>query len=108
MRRRMFVMFAALAVMVLLSALMAQAQEYAPARLYDPNEPGSVLVFPKFVRGTVAAGVPATEIEISAHCPIDAQPCATPGTSIRLMGHWVCPGDASGLCRENNFIFTTT
>ena len=105
MRRRMLVMFAALAVMFLLSGLRAQAQ----ARLFDPNEPGSVLVFPKFVRGTVAAGVPATEIEISAHCPIDAQPCATPGTSIRLMGHWVCPGQVeTQICKENNFIFATT
>ena len=105
MRRRMLVMFAALAVMFLLSGLRAQAQ----ARLFDPNEPGSVLVFPKFVRGTVAAGVPATEIEISAHCPIDAQPCSTPGTSVRLMGHWVCPGQfETQICKENNFIFSTT
>src|ERR1700730_17422600 len=105
MRRRMFVMFAALAVMVLLSGLRAQAQ----VKLYDPNEPGSVLVFPKFVRGTVAAGVPATEIEISVHCPIGLQPCAVPGTSVRLMGHWVCPGQVeTQICRENNFIFTTT
>jgi hypothetical protein len=79
------------------------------ARLYDPNEPGSVLVFPKFVRGTVAAGVPATEIEISVHCPIGLQPCAVPGTSVRLMGHWVCPGQLeTQICKENNFIFSTT
>ena len=108
MRRQILVMFAALAAIVMLSGLRAQAQDDVGRKLYDPNEPGSVLVFPKFVRGTVAAGVPATEIEISAHCPRDLQPCAVPGTSVRLMGHWVCPGDASGLCRENNFIFTTT
>jgi len=105
MRRQMLAMFAALAVMVLLSGLRAQAQ----VRLYDPNEPGSVLVFPKFVRGTVVAGVPATEIEISVHCPIGLQPCAVPGTSVRLMGHWVCPGQVeTQICKENNFIFTTT
>src|ERR1700747_2253722 len=86
MRRQMFVMFAALAAIVMLSGLRAQAQDDVGRKLYDPNEPGSVLVFPAFVRGTVATGVPATEIEISAHCPIDLQPCAAPGTSVRLLG----------------------
>jgi len=77
--------------------------------LYDPSEAGSVLVFPKFVRGTVAPGVPATEIEISAHCPVDLQPCAVPGTSVRLFGQWVCPGQLeTQICRQNNFIFSTT
>jgi uncharacterized repeat protein (TIGR01451 family) len=78
-------------------------------QLNDPNEPGSLLVFPKFVRGTVAAGVPATEIEISVHCPLGLQPCAVPGTSVKLMGHWVCPGQAeTQVCKENNFTFNTT
>jgi hypothetical protein len=103
----MFVMFAALAMVVLVLELRAQAS--VGPKLFDPNEPGSVLVFPKFVRGTVAAGVPATEIEISVHCPLDLQPCAVPGTSVRLMGHWVCPGQfETQICKENNFIFTTT
>jgi hypothetical protein len=106
MRRRMLVIFAALAAIILLSGLRAQAQV---RKLYDPNEPGSVLVFPKFIRGTVAAGVPATEIEISVHCPIDLQPCTTPGTSVRLLGQWVCPGQfETQICRQNNFILSTT
>jgi len=105
----MLVMFAVLAGILVLSGLRAQAQQ-----LYDPNEPGSVLVFPKFVRGTVAAGVPATEIEITAHCPVGLNvdgfcTAPVPGTNIRLAGHWVCPGQfGTGICKESDFIVTTT
>jgi hypothetical protein len=52
MHRRML-MFAALAAVVMISGLTAQAQQ-----LYESNESGSVLVLPKFVSGTVATGVP--------------------------------------------------
>jgi hypothetical protein len=105
----MFVVFAALAAIVMLSGLRVQAQDDAVRKLYDPSEPGSVLVFPAFVRGTVATGVPATEIEISVHCPIDLQPCAAPGTNVRLLGQWVCPGQVeTNICKQNNFILTTT
>jgi len=82
--------------------------------LYDPNEPGSLLVFPKFVRGTVAAGLPATEIEISVHCPtaLNVEGYCTlpvPGTSVRLEGHWVCAGQLStGICTESDFFVNTT
>src|ERR1700680_2246421 len=106
MRKRMLVMFAAFAAILVVSRLQAQAVTQV---LYDPTEPGSLLVFPKFIRGTVATGVPATEIEISVHCPIDLQPCVVPGTNVRLLGHWVCPGQfGTQICKENNFIFTTT
>jgi len=105
----MLVMFATLvAILVVSSGLRAQAQ------LYDPNEPGSVLVFPKFVRGTVAAGEPATEIEITAHCPqaLNVDGFCTlpvPGTNVRLEGHWVCPGQFStSICKENDFFVSTT
>jgi len=105
----MLVMFAALvAILVVSSGLRAQAQ------LYDPNEPGSVLVFPKFVRGTVAAGEPATEIEISVHCPAGLNvdgfcTLPVPGTNVRMEGHWVCPGQFStSICKENDFFITTT
>jgi len=114
MRKQMLMMFAALAAILVVSGLRAQAQETYGPRLYDPNEPGSVLVFPKFVRGTVAAGVPTTEIEITAHCPIALNvdgfcTAPVPGTNIRLAGTWVCPGQFStSICKENDFIVTTT
>jgi hypothetical protein len=111
--RRMFVMFATIAAILFVSADRVQAAPLAVRQLYDPNEPGSVLVFPKFVRGSVGAGVPATEFEISVHCPTAlfvAGSCTlpVPGTTIRMAGHWVCPGDASGNCKETDFIVNTT
>jgi len=109
----MSITIAACVAILAVAALQVQAQALDP-RLYDPNEPGSVLVFPKFVRGTVAAGVPATEIEISAHCPPGQLTFGfcnlpVPGTNVRMMGHWVCPGQFSTqICRETDFTFTTT
>jgi hypothetical protein len=105
--KRPIMMIAACAVILFVTnGLMAQ-------QLYDPNEPGSVLVFPKVVRGTVAAGVPATEIEISAHCPtveLDGTGfCPDAGTTVRVRAHWVCPGQFSTqVCKEVDFNFQTT
>jgi len=106
--KRSIMMIAVCAVILFVTnGLMAQTQ------LYDPNEPGSVLVFPKVVRGTVAAGVPATEIEISAHCPtveLDGTGfCPDAGSTVRIRAHWVCPGQFSTqICKEVDFNFQTT
>jgi hypothetical protein len=110
MLRRMLGMAVVITAMLIVAGVRAEAQG-----LYHPDEPGSTLVFPKFVRGTVAAGVPATEIEISAHCPTDRLAdnggfCPIPaGATVRLAGHWVCPGQFSTqICKETDFTFTTT
>jgi len=76
-----------------------------PISLAVPQQPGSALVFHKFVRGSSAC-VPATEFEISVHCPSDLQPCAS-GTSVTLAGHWVCPAQ-NQVCKETNFTLRTT
>lgn len=94
-------------------AIPAYAQDRDP-RLSDSQEPGSVIVFPKFIQGTVAlpegGTAPRTEIEIGVQCP--------PGVTcpehqaIKLRLHWVCPGpqqfDAKLICRETDFDVTAT
>jgi hypothetical protein len=80
----------------------------------DPSRPGSVLVFPKFVRGTVTTADQGTlgrsQFDISVDCPADAV-CAE-RAAVKLLAHWVCPGsqrfEDKWICRETNFeLFTT-
>ena len=81
--------------------------------LADSQEPGSVLVFPKFLTGTqVVDGVtlPSTEIEVGIVCPA-GPPFFAAGCPehqvVKLRFHWVCPGfqdfNTKLICRENNF-----
>src|SRR4029077_8236408 len=80
--------------------------------LSDSEEPGSVIVFPKFIRGTVTlpegGTVPRTEIEIGVVCPKRAICAEHAPVKIRL--HWVCPGsqDPSSkfVCKETDFAIT--
>lgn len=95
----------------LVSATMAQTRD---PRLSDSQEPGSVLVFPKFIRGTVTPPLdgltPATEIAIGAVCPPGTAGVACfPGDIVAIHFHWVCPPVAgSTICRENDFHGFTT
>jgi hypothetical protein len=82
----------------------------APAGAWtnDSEKPGSVLVFPKFIRGVFNDAVVSgqavharTEIEISVRCP-DFASCAANET-VRMRAHWVCPG-----CTETSFDLETT
>jgi len=85
------------------------------AWLNDSEQPGSVLVFPKFIRGTgndlgvSGQAVHAiTEFEISVRCP-DGATCGA-RQEVTLRAHWVCPGLAAngGICNESSFDLTTT
>lgn len=93
-----------------LALLVAPAGTVAGQELNDSQEPGSVLVFPKFLRGRVTTpdqGVLATtEIEISATCPRGAT--CVDGTAVILRADWVCPGSLSSPCRETDFTLRTT
>jgi hypothetical protein len=104
MKNLLTVLFAALALLV------APAGTVAGQELNDSQEPGSVLVFPKFLRGTVPTtdqGVLArTEIEISATCPRGVT--CVDGTAVVLRAHWVCPGAFFTPCRETDFTLRTT
>src|ERR1700676_998527 len=126
---------------VLLLALPAAAQDETqcppfgsascpatdPGGLADTAEPGSVLVFPKFDRGTVivdptASGglfpqvIPKTEIEIGAVGPgfsTGTPPPVCVHSVYQIHVHWVCPGvtvgQVSSVCKETDFeVFVST
>lgn len=112
MKRGKWIRVSLLLVLALTLALPAAAQVRNPI-LNDSEEPGSVLVFHKFIRGTVpvdSTSAPKTEIEISATCPKGVI-CAERAV-VKLMAHWVCPGsqqfEDKFVCKQTNFnLFTT-
>jgi hypothetical protein len=72
------------------------------------EEPGSVLVFPKFLKGTVAVDgttKPQTEIEVRVRCPSGAT--CTEDEPVKIRFHWVCPGNpdkaSNYVCKEADF-----
>jgi hypothetical protein len=100
--------------LVLLLALGLAIPAFAHDRtLSDSQEPGSVLVFPKFITGTVTVDGetrPATEIEIGVVCPKGFT--CTEHSFIKIHFHWVCPGDQTFehkyICEEADFVLTAT
>jgi len=77
----------------------------------DSEEPGSVLVFPKFIRGFVftpdQGSLPVTTLDISVTCPNGAS--CLQGQSVLLRAHWVCAGDPNtSICAEADFNLSTT
>jgi hypothetical protein len=98
--------------LVLLTVALAIAVPTAAQTPEPPSsasgEPGSVIVFPKFMRGTVEVdGVtrPQTEIEVWARCPNGATCPEDEPVTIKF--HWVCPGSpdiaAMYVCKETGF-----
>jgi hypothetical protein len=91
----------------------------ASAQVLNNSEiPGSVLVFPKFITGSVNVGTaalpvaaPRSSFEISVTCPNDLPRCSV-GTRVRLLAHWVCPGSQDStlkfVCQEADFTLDTT
>jgi hypothetical protein len=89
-------------------ALTMPAFALAPGGLSDSEQPGSVIVFPKFVNmpAVTADGnqVPRTEIEIGAICPRGAT-CVEHQT-VKVRFQWVCPGVEnlnSNICKATAF-----
>ena len=103
-------------------AFAPSAFALAPATLSDSEQPGSVIVYSKFVGGAIGVagsvppvtvdgitGISRTEIEIGAVCPTGATPgvglCAK-HAPVFVNFHWVCPGTEgvnSNICKENSF-----
>jgi hypothetical protein len=83
-------------------------------RLADSQEPGSVIVFPKFIRGTVfpdGVPTPRTEFEVGVVCPKGVTCPERQAVKIRF--HYVCgttESDISGsfICKETDFDAVTT
>src|SRR6266446_4270727 len=98
-------------VVLLAAALGAAGPSFAQAPKPPSSAPdaaGSVIVFPKFLRGTVAVdGVtrPQTEIAVSARCP-SGTTCPD-DEPVKIRFHWVCPGSgdlaSKYVCKESDF-----
>ena len=91
-------------------AMPAFANDRDPT-LSDSQEPGSVIVFPKFIRGTVTVdGVvtPQTEIEYTVQCPTALEDTCPLHQAVLVRFHWVCPGGANNICRETDFFIPST
>ena len=105
----------ALVTLVALTLAIPTLAQVRPVGLSDSQEPGSVLVFPKFLAGTTANGEPRSEFEIGITCPRGAEGgpglCAE-GTRVKLRAHWVCPGsqdpEQKYICDEANFDLVST
>jgi len=83
--------------------------------LSDSQEPGSVIVFPKFIQGTVAlpegGTAPISELEIGVVCPKGV--ICSEHQPVKIRFHWVCGTTEadeanSFICRETDFDVTAT
>ena len=99
-------------------ALTTPALAFGPALLSDSEQPGSVIVYPKFINELFNGGspiivdgvsVPQTEIEIGAVCPpafVAGGGFCAEHQPVKIRFHWVCPGTEgmnSNICLEENF-----
>lgn len=98
------------AVLALGLAAPAMAQVTA-----NSETPGSVLVFHRFVRGTVTGNLPRSSFEISVVCPAGlagTAACAEFATAVKLKAVWVCPSSqqprAKRICKGTDFEMRTT
>ena len=96
-------------------ALATPALALNPPDQADLSQPGSVIIFPKFINmpavhvdstTTPANGtlMPRTEIEVGVVCPVGAT-CVEHET-VKVRFHWVCPATenvASNICKETDF-----
>ena len=92
-------------------AIPAVAQTRSP-KLGDSQEPGSVIVFPKFINGppvTPPSGstAPASALKIGVVCPKNAGCTSDQEVTIRF--HRVCGASAiDPVCNETHFEVTAT
>jgi hypothetical protein len=105
---------AALVVPALALATPAFAQ-VRDTKLSDSQEPGSVIVFPKFIKGTVplpeGGTAPRSEIEIGVVCPKGV--ICPEHQPVKIRFHWVCgtsEADLAGsfICHETDFDVVST
>jgi hypothetical protein len=104
--------------MLLVPALVLAAPAFAqvrPTTLSDSQEPGSVIVFPKFIQGATVLSeggtAPITELEIGVVCP-KGDVCAE-HAPVKIRFHWVCGTTEadianSFICKETDFDITAT
>jgi hypothetical protein len=93
---------------VALAPTMASFAQAPEAMSSASEEPGSVIVFPKFTKGTVIVDGetrPQTEIEVRVRCP-SGTTCSE-DEPVKIRFHWVCPGNSDKasnyVCKEADF-----
>jgi len=106
---------------VLTFAMATPSVAWATNTLNDSQEPGSVVVFPLFEKGTVpcppdlpygctpmTGTLPRTSFEVSVVCPNGAT--CTDQQDVDIHFEWVCPGFSTVpiTCSERNFTLNTT
>jgi len=103
---------------LLVPALALAAPAFAQVRattLSDSQEPGSVIVFPKFIQGTVklpeGPSAPISELEIGVVCPKGV--ICPEHEPVKIRFHWVCgtsEADLAGsfVCKETDFDINAT
>jgi hypothetical protein len=111
-------MKAARLAVLLVPALALAAPAFAQVRattLSDSQEPGSVIVFPKFIQGTVTlpegGKAPISELEIGVVCPKGV--VCSEHQMVKIRFHWVCgtnEADLAGsfICKETDFDINAT
>jgi hypothetical protein len=105
----------AVALVPALALAMPAFAQVRDTKLSDSQEPGSVIVFPKFIQGSVAlpegGAAPASEIEIGVVCPKGV--ICPEHEPVKIRFHWVCgtsEADLAGsfFCHETDFDVTAT
>jgi hypothetical protein len=104
--------------LALIPALALAAPAFAqvrPTTLSDSQEPGSVIVFPKFIKGTVTLpegpAAARSEMEIGIVCPKGA--ICSEHQAVKIRFHWVCGTteadiEDSFVCKETDFDVNAT
>ena len=89
-------------------ALATPALALGPPDQADLSQPGSVIIFPKFINlpAVTVDGVlmPRTEIEVGVVCPVGT--ACVEHQSVKVRFHWVCPAQEnvnSNICSVWNF-----
>jgi len=103
-----FLVKCGLLLMPALALAMPALGQVRDVRLSDSQEPGSVIIFPKFTKGSVSVDGtvrPQTEIEVRAQCP-EGVACPE-GEPVKIRFHWVCPGSediaSKFICKGTGF-----
>jgi len=108
-----FLVKCAVLLMPALALAMPALGQDRDVRLSDSQEPGSVIIFPKFINraavrldnATTGPVLPRTEIEIGVLCPRGVT--CTEHQPVKIRFHWQCPGSQDPffkyVCPETDF-----
>jgi hypothetical protein len=102
--KRVLCLVSVLGWLVVLAGAFAPAATADTVEQNDPGAPGSVLVFPRFVKGKFG-GNPKSSFTVDIVCPDGVTCNPSPDEErVHLRAAWVCAGSGStNVCRSNSF-----